>query len=78
MTTLGGGRYALDDDVTLHDAGLDEEETEISVKDLGPQISWRTVFLVEYVRPLPFSLTELSYFAKGWAPCHSPFDIPPA
>ena len=25
---------------------------ELVVKDLGPQISWRTVFLIEYVRAM--------------------------
>ena len=36
------------DDDTLLKAGVVDGE-ELSVKDLGPQISWRTVFLVEYV-----------------------------
>jgi very-long-chain enoyl-CoA reductase len=26
------------------------DESELQVKDLGPQIGWRTVFLIEYVR----------------------------
>jgi very-long-chain enoyl-CoA reductase len=31
---------------------MQEDGAELAVKDLGPQISWRTVFLVEYVRAL--------------------------
>ncbi|GJJ08708.1 hypothetical protein Clacol_002927 [Clathrus columnatus] len=42
---------ALDDQATLISLGVDSNE-ELVVKDLGPQISWKTVFLVEYVGPL--------------------------
>jgi very-long-chain enoyl-CoA reductase len=45
-----GERAALADDVLLKDTGMQEDGAELAVKDLGPQISWRTVFLVEYVR----------------------------
>lgn len=31
-------------------AAAEEPEITLYVKDLGPQISWRTVFLTEYVR----------------------------
>jgi very-long-chain enoyl-CoA reductase len=47
-----GERAALADDVLLKDTGMQEDGAELAVKDLGPQISWRTVFLVEYVRAL--------------------------
>jgi very-long-chain enoyl-CoA reductase len=47
-----GDRAALADDVLLKETGMQEDGAELAVKDLGPQISWRTVFLVEYVRAL--------------------------
>lgn len=46
--TLKGERKALDDDTSLEDAGV-RDGGELLVKDLGPQISWRAVFVVEYV-----------------------------
>lgn len=41
--TLKDSKNTLNDEAKLVDAG------ELLVKDLGPQISWKTVFLVEYV-----------------------------
>jgi very-long-chain enoyl-CoA reductase len=38
-------------DTTIHSTGLRDQST-IYVKDLGTQIAWRTVFLVEYVGPI--------------------------
>ncbi|KAL2799209.1 3-oxo-5-alpha-steroid 4-dehydrogenase-domain-containing protein [Aspergillus keveii] len=36
---------------TIAGAGLDEKAV-VHVKDLGPQIAWRTVFIIEYLGPL--------------------------
>jgi very-long-chain enoyl-CoA reductase len=36
------------------------EGGELQVKDLGPQVSWRTVFLAEYVRIIHFNLQVLT------------------
>ena len=38
-------------DVSISQTGLRDQST-IYVKDLGPQIAWRTVFLVEYLGPI--------------------------
>ncbi|KAF2866164.1 3-oxo-5-alpha-steroid 4-dehydrogenase-domain-containing protein [Massariosphaeria phaeospora] len=38
-------------DVTVHDTGL-RNRSAVDVKDLGPQIAWRTVFIIEYLGPL--------------------------
>ena len=40
-----------DDNKTLHSYGVESGET-IVFKDLGPQIGYRTVFVVEYLGPL--------------------------
>ena len=41
----------LEDETKLADVlGEQLRDGELQVKDLGPQIGWRTVFLVEYVR----------------------------
>ncbi|KAI0059252.1 hypothetical protein BV25DRAFT_1860876 [Artomyces pyxidatus] len=49
--TLKDSKKALSDESTLLDAGV-TDGGEVSVKDLGPQVSWQTVFLVEYCGPL--------------------------
>ncbi|KAL5485928.1 TSC13 [Sanghuangporus weigelae] len=51
--SLRGDRKALSDDAMLAKIGF-ESGGELNVKDLGPQVGWRTVFLVEYVGPIIF------------------------
>lgn len=41
----------LDDDKSLADLGVSSGQT-LYVKDLGPQIGWKTVFLTEYAGPI--------------------------
>ncbi|KAI3405302.1 TSC13 [Candida oxycetoniae] len=56
---------------TFAQNGIPKSETNIQlyVKDLGPQISWRTVFLVEYFGPFIFH--PLFYFVQ------SLYNVPP-
>jgi len=64
----------LADDVTLKDAGV-EEGGELSVKDLGPQVSWKTVFLVEYVSVLSIPGSLVTDTSLGWPVVHPPSDL---
>lgn len=45
-------KKVLDADKTLKEQGVDETNHTIFFKDLGPQIGWRTVFMIEYGGPL--------------------------
>ncbi|KAG6888809.1 hypothetical protein C0995_005829 [Termitomyces sp. Mi166 len=49
--SLKADKANLDDEKKIVDL-IGEKGGELQVKDLGPQISWRTVFLIEYAGPL--------------------------
>merc|ERR1712137_114976 len=53
---------ALDADKKLSDYGLTTDCT-IIFKDLGPQISWRTVFVLEYLGPM---LLYPIFYSQPW------------
>ncbi|GMR34278.1 hypothetical protein PMAYCL1PPCAC_04473, partial [Pristionchus mayeri] len=42
----------LANEKTLEDLGLSASNAQLFIKDLGPQIAWKTVFLLEYAGPL--------------------------
>ncbi|KAJ5545042.1 hypothetical protein N7535_006570 [Penicillium sp. DV-2018c] len=66
-------------DTTVGDSGL-LNSSVIYVKDLGPQIAWRTVFIIEYLGPLLipalflFPLRPLLYFRFD-KPLPTPSDL---
>lgn len=55
-------KKVLDADKTLAEQGITDAST-IYFKDLGPQIGWRTVFMIEYAGPLVFQ-PIFYYFGK--------------
>lgn len=65
--TKGSDGSAINNNNTtsIHSTGLRDQST-VYVKDLGPQISWRTVFVIEYagpilIHPLVFTLRPYIY-----------------
>lgn len=56
-------------DVAVSSTGLREQST-IFVKDLGPQIGWRTVFLIEYAGPI--FIHPLIYLLRPYLYRHAP------
>ncbi|KAL7269642.1 Very-long-chain enoyl-CoA reductase [Rhizina undulata] len=58
-------------DVMLEDTGL-MDESVVFVKDLGPQIAWRTVFLIEYLGPL--LIHPLMFFLRPYIYSNSKFN----
>ncbi|KAF9967024.1 3-oxo-5a-steroid 4- dehydrogenase [Mortierella alpina] len=66
-------KTALETGKTLAEYGLKDGDS-VAFKDLGPQISWRTVFLIEYggpllIHPLVYYLPSLFYgkdFTHSW------------
>ena len=56
-------KKVLDERLTVSDQGL-LDGSVISVKDLGPQVPWKTVFLIEYAGPI--LIHSLLFFFPNW------------
>ncbi|KAF2839517.1 3-oxo-5-alpha-steroid 4-dehydrogenase family protein-like protein [Patellaria atrata CBS 101060] len=50
-------------DVSIESTGL-RDRSSIVIKDLGPQISWQTVFIIEYIGPI--LIHPLLYFLRPY------------
>ncbi|KAG8531201.1 uncharacterized protein KY384_004559 [Bacidia gigantensis] len=59
-----GALVPNDTGMLVQTTGLRQQST-IYVKDLGPQIRWRTVFLVEYLGPILIHPAFYSFFTKN-------------
>jgi len=60
---------ALADDLELRELGKTSQVVELQVKDLGPQIGWRTVFFVEYVSYLsPLQIVSCDFCCLQMGP----------
>lgn len=84
--SVAGSKAALDSDAKLSAVGV-PDGGEVLVKDLGPQIGWKTVFLIEYVSmpsclthsyPVAAQLPRLTRYRKGWTLVHPPSILSPA
>jgi very-long-chain enoyl-CoA reductase len=77
ITDSNDGKYIPNaKDVTISSLGLSSDAT-IAVKDLGPQIAWRTVFIIEYLGPI--LIHPLIYFARPYiypTPSFTPTEMP--
>jgi very-long-chain enoyl-CoA reductase len=77
ITKEDGSVVPNSDDATLAGTGLTNGAT-INVKDLGPQIAWRTVFVAEYLGPL--LIHPAVYYLRPYiypTPSLQPSSIPP-
>jgi len=64
--TVKGDKKPLADETKLSTIlGANLQDGQLQVKDLGAQISWRTVFLVEYIGPLIIH-PLVYYFPQFW------------
>ena len=52
------------DDKKISELGLSKQGAQLFLRDLGPQIPWKTVFLLEYAGP--FFIYPLFYLRPSW------------
>lgn len=55
---------SIADDKKLDELDLNRQTAQLYLRDLGPQIAWKTVFLLEYAGP--FFIYPLFYMRPAW------------
>jgi very-long-chain enoyl-CoA reductase len=75
ITLPKGASIPNDKSVTVASTELQDGDT-IQVKDLGPQIAWRTVFIIEYLGPL--LIHPLIYYLRPYIYTLPPLDAGPS
>ncbi|WKX93053.1 hypothetical protein Q1695_010800 [Nippostrongylus brasiliensis] len=55
---------AVADEKKIKELGLAAQNAHLFVRDLGPQVPWKTVFLLEYAGPL--FIYPIFYFRPNW------------
>ncbi|CAI4230884.1 unnamed protein product [Auanema sp. JU1783] len=55
---------AVADDKKLSELGLSQQNGQLFLRDLGPQVAWKTVFLTEYAGP--FFIYPIFYFRPSF------------
>ncbi|KAI9891569.1 MAG: 3-oxo-5a-steroid 4- dehydrogenase [Vezdaea aestivalis] len=58
-----GSLVTASDEVKLEETGL-RDQSSVYVKDLGPQLDWQFVFLIEYLGPIV--IHPIIYFLRPW------------
>lgn len=80
LTYLKGSKQILITSDKFFEEGISEDDVELFVKDLGPQVAWRLVFFVEYIGPIlihsilyklsqqPYAIEHLHSETKSYNP----------